>query len=136
MRSLSSWISYLSYSYTISIASLFYVSHCNSTKSLCARDCTSWFMLTRNLCRDLVGIYGNTIWICLKSFRGVCPTISSIRIILGVIWNVVFRCDNEWTGYHSYSSSISSICGVDGYVPCVACCLPVPYFLQEPSHVL
>jgi hypothetical protein len=117
MHSLSSWVSDLAYSQTISRASRFSISHCNSTKSLCAQDYTSWFILTCNFWSALVDIRVNTSWIWLNSFEGVYPTISSIYSILGVIWNVVFGCGSEWIGYHSSSSTLSIICGVDGSGP-------------------
>jgi hypothetical protein len=98
LRYLSSWVSNLSFSHNISNVSHFFVACFNLTKSEHARYYTSWFMITCNLCRALDGICDNTNWIWLKSFKGVCPMISSMRNILGVMWNVAFDCSIVWTG--------------------------------------
>jgi hypothetical protein len=61
--------------------------------------------------------------------------ISSMHNILGVMWNVAFGYSIVWTGSHSPSSNISSVCSVDGPFPLLACCLYFPNFLEELSHV-
>jgi hypothetical protein len=95
-------------------------------KSLLVRDCTSWFTLTCNLCSALDGILVNTIWIWLKSFKGVCPTISSMRSILGFMWNVTCGCIIAWTDSHSSSCTLPSICGVDGLIPLLFVVMALP----------
>jgi hypothetical protein len=129
MRSLSSWVSDLSFSYTISSASHFFVACFNSVKSLCVQDYTSWFTLTCNLCSALDGILVNTSCICLKSFKGVYPTISSMHNILGLMWNVTCGSNISWTDSHSYFFTLPSICNVDGLIPLLLVVSPSPICL-------
>jgi hypothetical protein len=52
-----------------------------------------------------------------KSFSGVCPTISSIRNMLGFMWNVVFACGIGRVVSRSSISTLLLVCVFDCSMP-------------------
>jgi hypothetical protein len=88
-------------------------------------------MLTCNLCNSLDGILVNTSWIWLKSFKGVCPTISSMHNILGLIWNVTCGYNIPWIDCHSSSCTLPYVYSDDGLIPLLLVVGPFPICLMS-----